>query len=180
VISDIVSDEEVPEHMQKNSTLWSGCISGALTEENFLKAFEVAGFYGIEFLKFESTPWQTVEGIEFRPVTVQAWKGKDGPCMDHNQAVIYKGPFKEVVDDDGHRLRRGVRQAVSEKTFRTYDGPAYAGHFEMVEPAEGVSAVDAREFDGHRVQRRHPRETKGADYNLTSDPEQCCEDGGCC
>ncbi|MFP6859317.1 MAG: methyltransferase domain-containing protein [Roseibacillus sp.] len=180
VISDIVSDEEVPEHMQKNSTLWSGCISGALTEENFLKAFEVAGFYGIEFLKFESTPWQTVEGIEFRSVTVQAWKGKDGPCMDHNQAVIYKGPFKEVVDDDGHRLRRGVRQAVCEKTFRTYDGPAYAGHFEMVEPAEGVSAVDAREFDGHRVQRRHPRETKGADYILTSDPEQCCGDGGCC
>src|SRR5713101_3215236 len=36
VISDIVSDEEVPEEMQNDPELWSGCISGALTEEGFL------------------------------------------------------------------------------------------------------------------------------------------------
>jgi ubiquinone/menaquinone biosynthesis C-methylase UbiE len=33
VISDIASDEEVPEEMQNDPALWSGCISGALTEE---------------------------------------------------------------------------------------------------------------------------------------------------
>src|SRR5439155_18187096 len=33
VVSDIVSDEEVPEHLQNDPELWSGCISGALTEE---------------------------------------------------------------------------------------------------------------------------------------------------
>jgi arsenite methyltransferase len=180
VISDIVSDEEVPEDMQKNPRLWSGCISGTLTEENFLKAFEQAGFYGIEILSFESAPWQTVEGIDFRSVTVQAWKGKDGPCRDHNQAVIYKGPFQEVVDDDGRRLRRGMRQAVCEKTFKIYGGAPYAEHFEMVEPHEAVAPGEAAEFDCHRVQRRHPRETKGAQYDLTGDPEQCCGDGGCC
>ena len=27
-ISDIVSDETVPEHLQNNADLWSGCISG--------------------------------------------------------------------------------------------------------------------------------------------------------
>ena len=32
VISDIVSDEEVPERLQNDPELWSGCISGALTE----------------------------------------------------------------------------------------------------------------------------------------------------
>lgn len=180
VISDIVSDEEVPEHMQQDSKLWSGCISGALTEEGFLQAFEKAGFYGIEILSFDSQPWQTVEGIEFRSVTVQAWKGKDGPCMDHNQAVIYKGPFREVVDDDGHRLRRGMRQAVCEKTYKIYGGPAYAEHFEMVEPHQAISADDAPQFDCHRMQRRDPRETKGEAYDLTTDPEQCGADGGCC
>jgi len=46
VISDIVADREVPEEMQKNAELWSGCISGALTEDAFLEAFENAGFYG--------------------------------------------------------------------------------------------------------------------------------------
>ncbi|MFP4157952.1 MAG: methyltransferase domain-containing protein [Opitutales bacterium] len=80
VISDIVADEPVPPHLQDDPTLWSGCISGAMTEQGFLKAFEDAGFHGIELVKFESEPWQTVEGIEFRSVTVQAWKGKIGQC----------------------------------------------------------------------------------------------------
>src|SRR6058998_2695362 len=55
VISDIVSDEVVPEEMQNDPELWSGCISGALTEEGFVKAFEDAGFYGIQILKRDVT-----------------------------------------------------------------------------------------------------------------------------
>ena len=39
VISDIVSDEEVPDELQNDPELWSGCISGALTEDGFLPAF---------------------------------------------------------------------------------------------------------------------------------------------
>ena len=46
VISDIVSDEDVPEHLQNDPELWSGCISGALTEEGFL-----AGVYRGRFLR---------------------------------------------------------------------------------------------------------------------------------
>jgi SAM-dependent methyltransferase len=37
VISDIVSDEEIPEHLQYDPYLWSGCISGADTEEEFTR-----------------------------------------------------------------------------------------------------------------------------------------------
>lgn len=76
VISDIVSNRPIPAHMQDDPTLWSGCISGAYTEEGFPKAFEEAGFDGIEILSRDDDPWQTVEGIEFRSVTVRAWKGK--------------------------------------------------------------------------------------------------------
>src|SRR6266498_2419480 len=43
VICDVVSDEEVPEQLQNDPELWSGCISGALTEDGFLAAFENAG-----------------------------------------------------------------------------------------------------------------------------------------
>src|SRR6476469_8370217 len=60
VISDIVSDEEVPETLQNDPELWSGCISGALTEEGFLAAFTNAGFYGVRILKRDEQPWQTV------------------------------------------------------------------------------------------------------------------------
>ena len=120
VISDIVSDEEVPEHLQSDPELWSGCISGALTEEGFLQAFSEAGFYGIQILKRDEQPWQTVEGFEFRSLTIEAFKGKQGPCFERNQAVIYRGPFREVLDDDNHRMERGVRYAVCDKTYNLY------------------------------------------------------------
>jgi arsenite methyltransferase len=94
VISDIVSDEEVPEELQNDPELWSGCISGALTEEGFLAAFENASFYGIQILKRDRDPWRTVQGIEFRSVTIEAFKGKQGECFERNQTVIYRGPFK--------------------------------------------------------------------------------------
>jgi ubiquinone/menaquinone biosynthesis C-methylase UbiE len=61
VISDIVSDEEVPAAMQHDPELWSGCISGAFTEEGFLQAFVDAGFYGLRILKWDATPWRTVK-----------------------------------------------------------------------------------------------------------------------
>src|SRR6266700_627744 len=111
VICDIVSDEEVPDEMQNDPELWSGCISGALTEDGFLSAFEKSGFYGIQILKRDRDPWRTVQGIEFRSMTVQAFKGKQGLCFERNQAGIYRGPFKEVLDDDNHRLERGRRYA---------------------------------------------------------------------
>lgn len=73
VISDIVSDQPVPEALQQDPELWSGCISGALTQDGFLKAFSEAGFFQIEILKRETDPWRTVEGIAFRSVTVRAF-----------------------------------------------------------------------------------------------------------
>ncbi len=174
VISDIVSDEASPEHLQNDSELWSGCISGALTEEGFLQAFEQAGFYGIRLLKRDAEPWQTVEGIEFRSVTVEAFKGKQGTCFERNQAVIYKGPFKEVVDDDNHRMERGGRYAVCDKTFNLYRQAPYAEHFEFIEPREPIALEDARPFDCSRTALRHPKETKGQEYTATTETSACC------
>ncbi len=179
VISDIVSDEEVPLALQKNQDLWSGCISGAYTEDGFLKAFEDAGFYGIRILERQTEPWQIVEGIEFRSLTVEAFKGKEGPCLERRQAVIYKGPFKTVIDDDGHRLKRGQRSAVCAKTFDLYSKPPYADHFEFVEPIHSVSVEEAQPFDCNRTAPRSSRETKGLDYKVTSSSGDCSE-GGCC
>lgn len=180
VISDIVCDEAVPEHLQNDPELWSGCISGALTEEGFIEAFENAGFYGIQILKRDSGPWRTVEGIEFRSITVEAFKGKQGACFERNQAVIYKGPFKEVLDDDNHRMRRGLRYAVCDKTFHLYKKAPYAAHFEFVEPLVEVPLAEAAPFDCSRTALRHPKETKGQDYDATTAAASCCGDGASC
>jgi ubiquinone/menaquinone biosynthesis C-methylase UbiE len=181
VISDIVSDEEVPEEMQNDPELWSGCISGALTEERLLTAFESAGFYGIQILKRGIDPWRTVQGIEFRSVTIEAFKGKQGECFERNQAVIYRGPFKEVLDDDGHRMERGRRYAVCDKTYNLYRKAPYQEFFEFVDPIVDVPLAEAKPFDCSRTSLRHPKETKGQDYNATTEANsKCCDGGSCC
>ncbi|MGL4400710.1 MAG: methyltransferase domain-containing protein [Luteolibacter sp.] len=180
VISDIVSDEEIPLHLQNDAYLWSGCISGAYTEEGFLQAFADAGFYGIEILKRDDAPWQTVEGIEFRSVTIQAWKGKQGPCFERNQAVVYKGPFLKVLDDDGHAMERGKRYAVCDKTFNLYQAAPYKEHFAFIEPLTDIPLADAKPFNCATSALRHPKETKGQDYNATTVAAECCDGGGCC
>jgi arsenite methyltransferase len=179
VISDIVSDEPVPEEMQSDPELWTGCISGALTEEGFLHAFVEAGFYGIQLLQREAKPWRTVQGIEFRSVMIEAFKGKQGLCFERNQAVIYKGPFKEVLDDDHHRMERGRRYAVCDKTYQLLKKAPYREFFEFVDPRVEIPAADAKPFDGQRTTLRHPKETKGQDYEATTAPRQCCDGGTC-
>jgi SAM-dependent methyltransferase len=179
VISDIVSDEPVPDHLRNDPKLWSGCISGAFTEEGFVQAFAAAGFYGIQILTRDEQPWRTIEGIEFRPTTVAAYKGKQGPCFDRKQAVIYLGPFKEILDDDNHRMERGRRYAVCDKTYQLYKREPYNQFFAFVDPLSSVPVETARSFDCSTPRLRHPRESKGQDYKETIQAGQCCDAGGC-
>jgi arsenite methyltransferase len=179
-ISDIVSDEPVPEHLAKDTRLWSACISGAFQEEALLRAVEDAKFYGIHIEELRSDAYQTVEGIEFRAVTVTAYKGKEGPCVERNQAVIYRGPWKQVVDDDGHTLERGARMAVCEKTFGIYSKPPYQDQFILVPPREEVPHEKAGVFDCSRDDRRHPRESKGLEYKVTKISDSVCGPGSNC
>ena len=180
VISDIVCDEPVPEALKRDPELWSGCIAGALVERDFVAAFAEAGLYGVEILERAAAPWRTVEGIEFRSLTVRAWKGKQGPCWDRNQAVIYRGPWSEVRDDDGHVLRRGVPMAVCEKTFRLYTRAPYAADVLPVEPLVPVALEAAPPFDCSRDGARDPRETKGREYVATTAAAPACGTSGCC
>ena len=74
VISDIISSDDVPTAMQQDPELWSGCISGALREDRFLRAFVDNGFDTVRILDCAEKPWRTVNEIEFRSVTVEAVK----------------------------------------------------------------------------------------------------------
>lgn len=184
VISDIVCDEDPTPEILHNPDLWSGCIAGAFREDEFLDMFEQAGFYGIEILVRQPEPWQVIDGIEFRSLTVRAFKGKEGACWERHQAVIYKGPWKAVQDDDGHTLYRGQRTAVCDKTFQIYTNSSGAYHQDMIPilPQVEIPLEAASPFDCSRDQMRHPRETKGEDYRatLTSEGSACCSPESCC
>jgi ubiquinone/menaquinone biosynthesis C-methylase UbiE len=176
-VSDIISDEDSPEELKKDARLWSGCISGALTEEGFGEALEDAGFHGVVIDKFELEPWQIVEGIEYRSATYLAYKGKQGECLEKNQAVIYKGPWRNIQDDDGHVFRRGERSAVCEKTFKLLQEEPYADMFIAIEPSVEITERIEWPTADCAVRRRDPQETKKGAPKITTDPSQsesCC------
>jgi SAM-dependent methyltransferase len=191
VISDIVSDEDIPLALQQDPTLWSGCLSGALREDQFVRAFEDAGLVGVRILERDTDPWQTVEGIEFRSVTVEAFRAEPGPETDRLQAVIYRGPFREVIDDAGRRFRRGDRIAVSDRTFGALQREPFASHFIPVPPRAGVGEVAEAAPAAPTVATpvapsiwqemgvRSPRQTKGAGFRLTTAASDCCGGGSC-
>ena len=183
-ISDIVADEDCPEAMQNDPKLWSGCISGAWREDRFVDEFQSAGFVGMVVDQFQKDPWQTVEGIEFRSVTILAYKPYQEVCLERNQAVIYKGPFKEVRLEDGHIYPRGKRMAVCDRTFRFLQQGPYKDMFIAVEPIKEIPEESAEEYDCSLNRARDPRETKGRQYNLTiQNNASCCggpESNGCC
>lgn len=106
VISDITADRDVPRELQQDATLWSGCISGAYREDQFLQAFAAAGFVAVEIVSRQAEPWTVVNEIEFRSVTVRAFK----PTEETRRAdVMYRGPWRAVETESGQRLERGIR-----------------------------------------------------------------------
>ncbi len=99
VISDIVANADVPDHLQEDLSLWSGCVSGAYREDRFCEAFVEAGLVRVEVLSRQSEPWTVVEGIEFRSVTLAAWC----PESPSGSAPSEAGPGIEWtgLDDSG-------------------------------------------------------------------------------
>lgn len=175
-ISDIVSDERVPQHLKDDPDLWSGCISGAFQESDFLQAVTDAGFFGAKYDKWDAEPWQTVEGIEFRSVTLTATKGHGTECLDYGHAVIYRGPYSEVYDDDEHVYPRGERIAVCERTYKFLtENPVYRDDFIGIPPAVKNEPMP---WCAPAGTLRSAAESKGAVHaGAASD---CCADTNAC
>ncbi|MFK8067604.1 MAG: methyltransferase domain-containing protein [Gammaproteobacteria bacterium] len=170
-ISDIVSDEDSSEQMKNDPELWSGCISGALAEDDFLQAFVDAGFVAVSLDKWGDEPWQVVEGIEFRTVTITASKPEAVDCLDYGHAVIYKGPFKEVYDDEGHVYPRGKRIAVCERSFDLLTGGFYGDQFIGITP---TVKTEPRNWCHPAGTLRMPAETKGGSHSGGVSEASCC------
>ena len=63
------------------------------------------------------------------------------------QAVIYRGRWRRVEDDDGHTLVRGQTMAVCVKTFRIYTNTPYADEIIPVPPLRPIPLEEASSFD---------------------------------
>jgi hypothetical protein len=165
-IADIVSDEPVPQHLKDEPHLWSGCISGAVQEHEFVQAFIAAGFAAVRFDKWGAQPWQMmVEGIEFRSVTNTAVKPHDEPCVDKQHAVI----FSKAYDDECHIFVRGQRTAVCERSYHLLTGAAYDNRFIGIAPVQEKTPKKLVPCAGTL---RAASETKGSAHK--ADSGSCC------
>lgn len=128
VISDIVSDREVPVSMKQDKKLWGECISGAITEAEFFNITRKIGFYGLEIVN--RYLYKEVDGFTFYSITARGYKFKKSKeCVYTGQYAIYKGPFSNVSDDDGHTYPVGMPIEICTDTAWKLSNPPYEGMF---------------------------------------------------
>lgn len=139
-----------------------------------------AKFYGAAFTFRADLPDRILaSGTEVRLHALKAFKGKEGPCVDYGHAVMYRGPFLDATDDDGHVYRRGVRTAVCKKTYDILTSEPYAQFFYGIPCYMPPTENEAPIFDCNTPMVRDPKVTKGV---LPAGGSQACCDPStsCC
>lgn len=158
VISDTVSEKPLSVGIKANPRLWGECVSGALTEEEYLADLERAGFYGLSVLK--RSLWREVEGYRFYSIVIKGYKlEKKTGCSYIGQKAVYLGPMQAVIDEEGHLFPRNQAIEVCTDTAAKLKKPPYKGSFVVIE--------------GEQTDQR----TETADTSTEGDccpPESCC------
>jgi hypothetical protein len=95
-----------------------------------LRALETAGFVGLCLEKFGAAPCFQQDGIGMREQLLSARKPVATPGQSVGQVlVLYKGPFRQVADEQGQVYRRGERVTVSAATGQQLRSGPHAEHF---------------------------------------------------
>jgi MoaA/NifB/PqqE/SkfB family radical SAM enzyme/SAM-dependent methyltransferase len=135
VLSDIVSEREVPPHLKVNPELWGECLVGALTEAELMSQLERAGFYGLTVLR--KSYWKDVEGYPFFSVTLRGYKHeKSAGCVFQGHRAIYLGPGKAFVDEEGHLFPRNEPTEICTDSMARLTRAPYDAMFAVLEPGE--------------------------------------------
>ena len=135
VVSDIVSEREVPPRLKVNPELWGECLVGALTQEQLLAQLERAGFYGLTVVK--KSYWKDVEGYPFFSLTVRGFKyEKTAGCLYRGHRAVYLGPGKAFIDEEGHLFPRNEPYEVCTDTVAKLSAPPYRDMFAILEPGD--------------------------------------------
>ena len=126
VLSDPVSQTEIPESLRNNEYLRAVCLSGALPLNEYIKMITDIGFGTVEIrakrlyrvLNTDEHP-ELSENIIIDSVEICAIKDpmpQDGPCVFTGKTAIYFGPDEFFDDQKGHVLMRNQPLSVCDKT----------------------------------------------------------------
>ena len=88
----------------------AGAVRSVPFEADPVALLEDAGLVGVRMLKFDSKPCFVRGGIGMRELQLEGFLPAEpsGPAVE----VMYKGPFREVRDDEGQVYPRGRRVSV--------------------------------------------------------------------
>jgi catechol 2,3-dioxygenase-like lactoylglutathione lyase family enzyme len=85
-------------------------------DRDVLAWVENGGFEQIRLVKFSGSPTFEIDGVALRELIIEARK----PAAEDREdevTVVYKGPYRDLVDDAGRVFRRGERVAISAETW---------------------------------------------------------------
>ncbi len=137
IISDVVCESDPPLNVRGDHQLIGECIGGSLVQDYLFALLRDVGFVNAAVLK--RFPYREVQGHQFYSLTFRAYK----PAPDEEADVIYAGPFRAVMSDDGQVLRKGLRTRVN--LGPGWDENAIAGSGLLTVDAESgaITNIDA-------------------------------------
>jgi SAM-dependent methyltransferase len=141
-ISDIVSDQQVPQYLVHDTRKWGDCLSGALPLSDYMAAMTEAGFAGIHLI--QSSPWQRIDGIHFFSVTLTGYKLPAEPSAPSARFATLRGPFSRVVDERGTTYVRGIPQPLTPELALVLSRPPFASLFEFTHDPLWLERTDPR------------------------------------
>lgn len=125
VLSDPISETEMPEALKADDKLRALCLSGALPLQKYIELITECGFGTVEvrarrpYRVLSPDHYDTKEIIYIESVEVAAIKDPmpaDGPCVFTGKTAIYYGSEEYFDDEKGHVLMANQPLAVCDKT----------------------------------------------------------------
>ena len=71
LISDIVTEEELPDEVKKSFAAWAGCVAGALERNQYLNTIKRAGFKNVEIISQSTYEVDLSEELRGKITSVQ-------------------------------------------------------------------------------------------------------------
>jgi hypothetical protein len=92
-----------------------------------MDAMEAAGFTDLVLTTFRSGACFEFKGHPLRETRIEARR----PSSTETElcTVLFKGPFKEILDDEGRRWRRGQPTAISRSRWQAIEKSSVADLF---------------------------------------------------
>ena len=141
-ISDIVSDQLVPQYLVHDTEKWGNCLSGALQVSEYMGGMVKAGFLGLHQVKF--TPWQVIDGIHFLSVTLTGYKLSETTKANRMRFATLLGPFSRITDELGQLYQRGKSRPVNALTAQLLNVSPFQRLFLLTDSPVSLEASDSR------------------------------------